>query len=281
MANLKQQVSEFYNQVGWQEVSEGEYQNARYEDLRPVSGEYIHRCHLRVLRHLKPAGKFLLDAGSGPVQYPEYIEYSKGYQRRVCADISSVALQEARRRIGGHGLFVVCDIANMPFAANAFDGVVSLHTIHHLPADEHPRAYAELHRVLAPQSSAVVVNGWDAAPLANAANWLVGIAGKLRVSNGRPPTDDGGQRSAVGGQPSGTFIRKHNAAWLQHEIGAKMPLTVWVWRTFSVNFLRTFIHSKLGGRWLLKLLFWLEERFPHWLGKNGQYPIIVIEKRET
>ena len=52
--NIKQQVREFYDQVGWQEVSEGLYQNARYEDLRPVSREYIHQCHLRVNRHLQP-----------------------------------------------------------------------------------------------------------------------------------------------------------------------------------------------------------------------------------
>lgn len=33
---VKQQVREFYDQVGWQEVGEGVYQNARFEDLRPV-----------------------------------------------------------------------------------------------------------------------------------------------------------------------------------------------------------------------------------------------------
>ena len=77
---VKQQVRQFYDQVGWQKVAGDQYQNARYEDLRPVSAEYIHRCHLRVGRHLAPAGRFLLDAGSGPVQYPEYLTYSQGYR---------------------------------------------------------------------------------------------------------------------------------------------------------------------------------------------------------
>ena len=53
---VKQQVRAFYDQVGWKTVGEGLYQNARYEDLRPVSREYIHRCHLRVNRHLQPTG---------------------------------------------------------------------------------------------------------------------------------------------------------------------------------------------------------------------------------
>ncbi len=92
MIDIKQQVRDFYNQVGWKEVGEGVYQNARYEDLRPVSREYIHRCHLRVLRHLKPRGRFLLDAGSGPIQYPEYLEYSRGYQRRICARVAPSVL---------------------------------------------------------------------------------------------------------------------------------------------------------------------------------------------
>jgi SAM-dependent methyltransferase len=156
-AEIKQQVRQFYDQIGWQVAGDGFYQNARYEDLRPVSREYIHRCHLRVARHLNPEGIYFLDAGSGPIQYPEYLEYSRGYQARVCADISIVALHEARQRIGdrlhgGHGLFVVADVANLPFKPGIFDGVVSLHTIHHLPESEHRQAYGELYRVLAPRS---------------------------------------------------------------------------------------------------------------------------------
>src|SRR5215831_586814 len=161
MDNTKQQVREFYDQVGWAQVGEGLYQNARYEDLRPVSREYIHNCHMRVKRHLAPQGDILLDAGSGPVQWPEYLTYSEKYQYRLCADISITALKEARNRLGDKGLFVVCDIANLPFKINSFDGVVSMHTIHHLLMSEHRKAYTELFCVLKPEHSAVIVNGWD------------------------------------------------------------------------------------------------------------------------
>ena len=71
-ADIKQEVRQFYDQVGWSRVGDDLYQNARYEDLRPVAREYIHRCHLRVSRHLdghttspQLSGRFLLDAGSG------------------------------------------------------------------------------------------------------------------------------------------------------------------------------------------------------------------------
>ena len=86
--NTQEQVRQFYDKVGWQVVEDGNYQNARYEDLRPVARDYVHRCHLRVNRFLNPTGKLILDAGSGPVQYPEYLTYSAGYDFRVCVDIS-------------------------------------------------------------------------------------------------------------------------------------------------------------------------------------------------
>src|SRR3989304_50241 len=157
---IQRQVREFYDRVGWKEISEGLYQNARYEDLRPVSREYIHRCHLRITRHLHPKGHFFLDAGSGPIQYPEYLDYSKGYQKRICADVSITALKAARERIGSQGSYVVSDVSRLPFVADAFAAVVSLHTIHHLPVSQHVQAYMELRRVLTPGRRAVVVNGW-------------------------------------------------------------------------------------------------------------------------
>ncbi len=292
MTTIKQEVREFYDQVGWQEVSQGIYQNAHYEDLRPVAREYIHRCHLRLARHLKPAGRFLLDAGSGPIQYPEYLAYSQGYQRRACADISIVALQEARKRIGAHGLFVVADVADLPFKTGAFDGAVSLHTIHHLPLEEQLQAYQELYRTLSPHSQAAVVNGWPSSrlmglfePLIQLKKRLLRLAGKLRKVN--LPSDDDietNQQSEIRNQkskiinPKGTFTERHDVAWVKGTVGAHMPVEIRVWRSVSVRWLRNFISPALGGRTWLRLLYALEERFPHFFGEHGQYPLIIIRK---
>jgi SAM-dependent methyltransferase len=281
---IKQQVREFYDQVGWQMVGEGVYQNARYEDLRPVAREYIHRCHLRVGRFLKPSGRFLLDAGSGPVQYPEYLSYSQGFSYRVCADISIVALQEARKRLGARGLYVVADVANLPFKDGAFESIVSLHTLHHLPPQDHARAYGELYRSLAPGCPAVVVNGWTVAPLMSRLTWLVrgmerlvGLAGRLR---GKADPEKPASKPAEAAQkkPTGTFIQKYDAAWLAQTLSG-IPFEIRCWRSASVRFLRAVIHPHLAGRLLLRLLFALEDRFPRWMGKNGQYPMIIVKKR--
>ncbi len=281
-AGVKQRVRQFYDRVGWQTVADGTYQNARYEDLRPVSSEYIHRCHLRVKRYLKDSGRYLLDAGSGPVQYVEYLTYSEGYARRVCVDISIVALQEARQRIGDHGLFVVADVANLPFKSEPFEGIVSLHTLHHLPLEEQGKAYEELYRVLKPGCSAAVVNGWTDSPLMRRMNWLVRGTERLgaRFSRRRSEPAPAALQDPMPKEknPVGTFVNKLDAAWLRSRIGGKMQYEIYPWRSVSVRFLRAVIHSATGGRLWLRLLFWLEERFPRFFGEKGQYPIVVIRK---
>jgi SAM-dependent methyltransferase len=268
----KEKVREFYDKVGWIQQENGLYQNARYEDMRPVTQEYIHKTRLRVNRYLPPKGKLLLDAGSGPVQYPEYLTYSEHYQYRVCADISITALKEARKRLGEKGLYVVADIVHLPFAENVFDGVVSMHTIHHLPLEEHGDAYRELTRVLLPGGKGVVINGWTGAPLMAFFEPLIRLGRALR---GLPPKQKGNEAMKSG---RGTFVQKMNAKWLTRELEGIVPFRIFAWRSLSTRFLRWLIHPRLGGKAFLRLVFWMEDRFPRFFGVNGQYPLILIEK---
>ena len=291
--NSKKNVREFYNQVGWKLVDESLYQNAQFEDLRPVSRDYIHRCHMRVKKHLPQKGRYLLDAGSGPVQYPEYLTYSENYHARVCMDISIVALQEARKRLGDHGRYVVADIAHLPFRSDAFDGIVSLHTIHHVPMEDKLPAYEELYRTLTPGRSMVVVNGWTKAPLMTRLSgfmdfmkglrrwWLQKVKQKSikdkqprkQAEIGLNIEDDVDSKS-----PAGTYVEKLTASWLTQALEGKMDYEILVWRSVSVRFLRSVIYADWGGRFWLKILYLLEEIFPRILGRIGQYPLVVINK---
>jgi len=293
MSDIKQEVQQFYDSVGWTLVGEDIYQNARYEDLRPVSREYITRCHQRITKVLNRKGKYLLDAGSGPVQYPVYLEYSEHYQYRVCADISYTALEEARNRLGDHGLYVVCDIANLPFKDNGFEGIVSLHTIHHLPDDEHLQAYLSLYRVLANNSKATIVNGWQDSKLLNASDPAIRLAQRVRhffekkaqrniqeteSENSKDTTRIKQNKHSDNKNLKGTFTSRHDVQWIKNEVGSLMNTEILVWRSVSVRFLRALIHPSLGGKFWLKLLYSLEEKYPHYFGENGKYPLIVITK---
>lgn len=284
---VKQQVRNFYDQIGWRMESDGFYQNARYEDLRPVAKEYIEKCHLRINRHLIRPGKFLLDAGSGPIQYPAYLTYMEGYQYRLCIDISIVALQEARKRISDLGLYVVGDISNLPFKSNIFEGIVSLHTLHHLPISDQKNAYKDLYRVLMPGQNAVLVNGWTESPLMNQWSWLAklmekigglfhNLRGKKSVLQSEKIENKNNEKM-IKKESTGTFVEKLTAEWLRKEF-PDMDIDILVWRTISVRFLRAVFHRALSGKFWLKMLYVLEEKYPEYFGKNGQYPLIVIHK---
>lgn len=299
-AKLNKSVRDFYNQVGWQMIGETLYQNAKYEDLRPVSRDYLHRCHMRVKRHLASEGRYYLDAGSGPVQYPEYLTYSEGYRARICMDISFVALQEARKRLGEHGFYVVGDITHLPFRSELFDGISSLHTIHHVPMADKSLAYDELYRTLKPGRSMVTVDGWTDAVLMARLGWFIWGVGLFRgrwervfrknqhesepepelsrASHLQKSETSSGESSP---QPTGTFVEKFDANGLIDLLTGRMNFSILVWRSVSVNFLRSVIHPDWGGRFWLKLIYWFEERFPKWLGRIGQYPLVVIKKSQV
>jgi ubiquinone/menaquinone biosynthesis C-methylase UbiE len=217
------------------------------------------------------------------------LTYSEGYQYRVCADMSITALIEARKKIGERGLFVVSDIANLPFKEEAFDGVVTLHTIHHLPLSEHARAYEGLHRVLAPGRSAVVVNGWSTSAIMDPFRSLSKLRKRvwmfLKGRKGEKGMGGGGEkekrrRGEEGEEEKNTFVEKHSPKWFKRELAPRMNTQILVWRSASVHFLKNYIFEKRGGRQILKLLFRLEEQFPVFFGKNGTYPLIVIRKEK-
>jgi SAM-dependent methyltransferase len=281
---IKQEVRQFYDSVGWQLVDDELYQNARYEDLRSVSRPYLQRCHARVGRYLPEEGEILLDAGSGPIQYPEYLEYSKGFRHRLCLDISIQALREARRRIGSHGLFVVGDIAHLPLRTDSFDGLVSLHTIHHLPPDEHEMAFREFLRVLRPGGKAVVVYSWGSH--SQAMRWLRGPMRPARWAlRRRRLAGAGGNDGDAYDAPEAvrppefkTYTYKHDYRWVKRHLQDLPCFEVRVWRSVSTVFLRTFIHPAAFGRAILNAIYGLEEMLPHLLGRLGQYPMILFCK---
>ena len=279
---IQTRVRHFYDKVGWQKGENDLYQNTQFEDLRPVSREYIHRCHLRVNRYFKSTGKFVLDAGSGPVQYPEYLTYSVGYKYRVCLDISYTALLEAREHLKDRGLYVLADVTNLPFAADVFDGAISLHTLHHLTVEDQVKAYYEINRTLLPGASGVIVNGWQKSPLMLKLNRLMALM--ERITNQRKKTvqqDSSGKNDKVDSKtktPDRTFVEEINAPFLKEKFTGKISMEIFVWRSVNVRFLRALIHPWSGGKLWLKLLFILEDRFPHYLGENGAYPLIVLKK---
>lgn len=129
------------------------------------------------------SGARVLDLGCGPAWFwataaselPEQIELT-------LADISPGMVSEAMGRAGTLLTWTVrgktADAQSLPFDDDAFDNVIAMHMIYHVPDQE--RAIAEMHRVLKPGGTlAVTTNGPN--------NMLAPYA--LTTAFGSAPTD--------------------------------------------------------------------------------------------
>lgn len=277
-------VMRFYDEIGWTQAPDGSYADAElFEDLRPVSADYIRRCHARVTDALPRSGTFMLDVASGPIQYEEYRAYSQGFTYRVCGDISLTALRAAREKIGDHGIYVQCDITRLPFTSGAIDAFTSLHTIYHVPASRQLLAFRELERVTAPGGRGVVVYSWGRHSALNTLLTLTprSIASLLLPRKARLGIKRALRRMRGGEAPLGEFdelyFSPYSYRWFRRHVAAGSSWSVRVWRSVSVPFLTRYVHGS-GGERLLRAIFALEESRPGLLGRLGQYPMLVYSK---
>ncbi len=271
----KQAVASFYDETGWQKTAANIFHDtALFEDTRPVSREYISRCNQRVVRHLQP-GTYLLDAASGSIQVDDYLAFSEQFTWRICVDLSFTGLQEARRRLGSRGIYLLADVTNLPLADGMVDAVVSLHTIYHVPANEQDTALHELYRVLKAGSAAVVVYSWEHhSPLMRLLMLPAKVVRMLRRGIGRLRMRTQNRHSPA----RGLYSHHYNQAWFARRL-QPFEHEALVWRSVSVPFLKAYIHEHLLGRQLLALIYWLEECFPRQAGQLGNYPLFVLRKR--
>jgi len=239
---------------------------------------YIERCHERFGRFLPYSGQFILDIASGPVQYDAYARYSLAYNYHICGDLSVRALRAARERLGNRGIYMLCDITNIPLKDDGMDAFMSLHTIYHVPQEQQKQAFSELQRVLKPGRQGAVVYSWGPhSPLMRwgMLPWTIwqALKGVIKHLIGRAPA-----AKSAAPAPAKPYRHQHDYHWYRQEIRPLGFQECRVWRSINVTFMRRYIRPGWLGRMLLRITYMKEELFPHFLGRYGQYPILICKK---
>lgn len=262
-------VRGFYDGFGWRRTDDGNYGDGALFGLRgPAAVRYLDVCHSRVGRALTGSGRYLLDVASGPV-HDEYLPYGERFERRVCVDLSETALREARARLGDAGLYVLGDIANLPLADDCVDAALSLHTIYHVAREQQATAFEELHRVLAPGATAVVVYRWSrpwAVPwrdLSTGRRFLQFVPRAALRPFARQRPAQPAPELPFHPQPWRWFAERE---WpFEPEVG--------VWSGLSLRALEWVARPRLLG-----VLRRMEEHAPGFFGRVGAYPLIIVRK---
>jgi SAM-dependent methyltransferase len=270
MDNAEARVSEFYNTVGWETDGEITEDARRFEDLREHAKGYVSKCRLRVLRHIPDSGVNMLDMASGPIQYKEYFEYSKNFKKRYCVDLSSAALEMAKRKLGDHGVFLHGSFFNIPLEENFFDCSVSLHTIYHIDKDKQEEAVRKLLYVIKPEKPVIIVYNNP-----NALKSLPFRALRRVINILKKPGKKRKQEEDLS-----LYFHAHPIEWW-NRFSDIASVKVLLWRSFDSDDQKRFIPNNIIGRKMFDVLFKLEERFPDFFVKHFQYPMIILTKRKS
>jgi ubiquinone/menaquinone biosynthesis C-methylase UbiE len=266
-------VASHYRGSGWLEQDGVTLDAELNEDLRACARWYVSACRRRVKEELPERGGRILDMASGPIQYEEYLEYSQGFQTRVCVDFSKKALVMAKEKIGEDGEYHCGDFLAMSFPANSLDAAVSLHTLYHMDLGCQEVAVRKMVDMLKPGSVLVIVyknpREWSR-PLIDGMKFLT-----LWVKKWIFPMESEGQKRE---QQVDIYHAAHPLEWWSR-FQDVAELRYRPWRSFSARHQKfLFPDSKLGA-WMFSKLFKLEELFPQFFLRHFKFPMIILKKR--
>lgn len=269
MKRSDKNVSSFYNGIGWESDGSTTGDARMFEDLRTCAAEYISKCRLRVLNHIPEDGDNILDMASGPIQYREYLEYSKNFKKRYCVDLSARALADAEKRIGAHGEYCHGDFLDMDFQENFFDCSISLHTIFHIDKNTQEAAVRKLLEITKPNAPVIIVYSNPDTLV----HRLVSFGRRLRrMFMSGPETE---AKTDIG-----LYYHAHPLSWWQR-FKDVAEIEIEFWRSFDSSHQKKLIPNNQLGKTILSQLFKLESRFPRFFVKHFQYPMFILRKKAS
>lgn len=262
----KEKIRKYYDEVGWKKDAGGGYRDLAVNRSPGPWDAYHAACALRLRDFLPPSGRFLLDAGSGPIAVPEYLTYHERYERRICVDLSVTALEGAREKLGDRGVYILGDLTNLPLADGAVDAAVSCNVIYHIPADEQAAAFEELARVLRPRGRAAVVYVWPKAPLQRLLKRVFKRIPGTRVEEVAGDKED-----------ADYYIHPHSYEWFRAQPWT-FDYEIVGYMLFGPEFARKY--TGMGQKWesMMKWLLTLQKFMPHVTGRYGKYPLIIVKR---
>jgi ubiquinone/menaquinone biosynthesis C-methylase UbiE len=270
-SDAEEKVKKFYNTIGWQTEGKITEDARRSEDLRENAKQYVSKCRLRVLKYIPSNGENILDMASGPIQYKEYLEYSRNFKKRYCIDLSKKALDDAKKKIGNHGVFLCGSFFNIFLKENFFDCAISLHTIYHIDKDKQEEAVRKLIRVTKPGSPVIIVYSnphtiirYFLLPL-HLLRIIKKLLGKIKKDKEKEPY---------------LYFFAHPIRWWDR-FRNLADIQILPWRSFGSSHQKGLIPNNKFGKKMFNILFNIEEKFPDFFVKYFQYPMIVLMKRKN
>ena len=254
--NLIKEVNRFYNLSGWKLKNNITTDANLFEDLRVNSQEYIKNCRLKLMTYIPKKGSNILDFASGPIQYKEYLKYSKNFNLRHCVDFSQDAINQAKKKIGSSGRFYCNDFFKIKFKKNYFDCSISLHTIYHIHKDNQKKAVIKLLNITKEKCPIIIVYS----------NPNTAINKFKKIINYKNT------------KKQKIYFFCHSKKWW-NQFNSVADIKFYAWRSFSAKHQKMIFPNNIIGRFMFKMIFYCEKKFNDFFVNNFQYYTVVLKKK--
>ena len=251
-------VNKFYNSSGWEKKNKNTLDATLFEDLRFNAKEYVSKCRKRLQNYIPKKGVHILDFASGPIQYPEYLQYSKNFYLRHCIDFSKLAIKNAKLKLGNKGKYYCNDFFKIKLKKNYFDCILSLHTIYHIDKKLQAKAVKKLINISKKGAPIIIVYSNP--------NTLIHKIKK------------GIFKKRIKKNKTNLYFFCHPIKWWsQFEKITDVKLKPW--RSFSSDHQKIIFPDNVIGKLMFKILFMIEEKFQKFFINNFQYYTVIIKKK--
>lgn len=251
-------VKKFYNTSGWELNSDKDTKDAYlWEDLRECASEYIKFCRIKINKHLTyNLNGYLLDFASGPIQYKEYLQYSKNFKKRYCIDFSREALKQAKKKLGSKGIYLCKDFFKINLKENFFDCTLSMHTLYHIDKYKQKYIVRKLIKATKKKSNILIVysnpnNIWSK---------INSLFVKNKKKNKR------------------LYFYAHGLKWWR-QFNDTCDIKITCWRSLPANLTRKVFPNNFLGKFMFKIFIFLEKIIPSFMCYIGTHPIIILKKK--
>ena len=248
-------IYKFYNELGWKEKNKVFKDAELFEDLRDGSKSYVSKCRKKLLKYIPKKGNHILDFASGPIQYKEYLQYSKNFKLRHCVDFSKTAIREAKKKLGRRGKYYCNDFLNIKFKENFFDCVISLHTIYHISKNKQKKTIEKLIKITKKNKPVIIVYSNPNTILSRLKSIFIKKKNKQQI-----------------------YFFCHPLKWW-NQFESMADVKIICWRSFSAQHQKLLFPNNLIGKMMLNILLKLENRFPNFFYKNFQYYVVILNKK--
>ena len=156
VASTQDSVSTYYDQFGWQKDGEKSVEDIRFRTFPEGHEHYSKIVADRTLATLAGRSGALVFVGGGDMP-ASHVSLAAQFQRVMCLDISQVALDIAKAKLGGAGEFMLQSIVDTDLPDGTADSVFSAHVVYHIDRDLQEAAIRQMLRLTKAGGRVVVI----------------------------------------------------------------------------------------------------------------------------